>query len=431
MSKHRNYVFTWNNWNTESIEKLKETFTKEITSFICWGEEIGEEGTPHLQGYLELNAPRPITFLCGTTKKPKWLYGTRLDKRKGNQIEAINYCKKGDQSKEEWEESKSNGPNFGLNAKYTELGIKNKQGSRTDIDGIKEAAIRGGMKEVTNIASNIQQVKLAEIFLRYHEPKRTEMPTIYWLHGPTNVGKSHWARQIALSHGYTEEDIFDKDESKWFLDYDCHKCTIFNDYRGCIKFCELLKICDKWAHSVECKGGSRQFNSPLIIFTSDRAPENCYRNVGDVNQLIRRIESKGKVILLTERCYELPIRDKIIYLNDEGIYSHNAPAAPPHVKASGGLAGASLLESSGAASGAASPAVELDEEFPPALPSVPWTPEVPSKQRIHISAFAQDKDEEPQYLRNKLEEIQQAMKQCRTTTYKNCKCLTDKGCLHK
>lgn len=362
MSKHRNYVFTWNNWNEESVSKLKETLDEQVSSYICWGEEMGENETPHLQGYIELTAPRPITYMCGSTKKPKWLFGARLASRKGNQLQAINYCKKGEQSHEEWDSLGELGPNFGKNAAFTEIGVKNAQGSRNDTNGIKEAALKGGMREVTNIATNPQVIKMAEMFLRYHEPKRNTMPVIFWLWGPTNVGKSHWARQICYQLGYNEDDIFDKDESKWFHDYDGHKCTIFNDFRGGIKYNELLKICDKWPHTVECKGGSRQFNSPVIVFTSDRQPEDCYKGVGNIDQFLRRINNSevgGRVIHLVERTDSLDI---------------NAPPPPPASAPrppaawQGPLSPVSVAEWGAAVASAAATPLQ-------ALPSVPWTPD--------------------------------------------------------
>jgi len=50
------YVWTLNNYTEEEIFEISTSVfntTKKI-EYICFGKEIGDSGTPHLQGYLEL-----------------------------------------------------------------------------------------------------------------------------------------------------------------------------------------------------------------------------------------------------------------------------------------------------------------------------------------------------------------------------------------
>lgn len=61
-SGSRCYCWTLNNPTEEDVFKIVNTFQdpQYCIRFICWGEEIGEgtpgvpDGTPHLQGYMEL-----------------------------------------------------------------------------------------------------------------------------------------------------------------------------------------------------------------------------------------------------------------------------------------------------------------------------------------------------------------------------------------
>lgn len=107
---------------------------------------FGEESCPttgrcHLQYYLEFSAPiRRDTF--------HKLVGIKCDfaARKGTAGDASNYCKKGLQSHEEWDQLKHLGPNFGRLAVYHEWGELSSQGKRTDIETLRDR-IKDGLTE--------------------------------------------------------------------------------------------------------------------------------------------------------------------------------------------------------------------------------------------------------------------------------------------
>jgi len=60
----RYYVFTLNNYTDEEKRLIKKAVesktcigrTKHVITYCCYGEEKGESGTPHLQGYLECSS---------------------------------------------------------------------------------------------------------------------------------------------------------------------------------------------------------------------------------------------------------------------------------------------------------------------------------------------------------------------------------------
>ncbi len=50
---HRSWTFTWNNYTVENINTLNTYFKNYCKKYI-FQEEIGESGTPHLQGVFNL-----------------------------------------------------------------------------------------------------------------------------------------------------------------------------------------------------------------------------------------------------------------------------------------------------------------------------------------------------------------------------------------
>lgn len=85
MSKSRSYVFTINNDTFEDLDHLMDIDCK----YFCIGFEEGEEGTPHIQGYVQFE--NPISF-----KSAKNRVGTRchIEVAKGNFQQNIDYCSK-------------------------------------------------------------------------------------------------------------------------------------------------------------------------------------------------------------------------------------------------------------------------------------------------------------------------------------------------
>jgi hypothetical protein len=84
----RSYCFTLNNPNNDEIQKVKNYCVTKSQCHII-GSEIGESGTPHLQGYIRFkNAVRFTTL-------QKALGGrAHIEKCKGTEQENLDYCSK-------------------------------------------------------------------------------------------------------------------------------------------------------------------------------------------------------------------------------------------------------------------------------------------------------------------------------------------------
>lgn len=275
MSVFRNAVFTWNNYPDDVDDLL--TQLPEHT-YIVYGYEVGDSGTPHLQGYVEF--AKQVRFPSLKKRFPK----VHWEKRKGTAEQAAMYCKK---------EAK----------RIVEEGTMSRQGTRTDIDQVRQQ-LQGEeptMRAVTLTATSCQSVRFAEIFLKYHEPKRNFKPVVTWLYGGPGVGKTQRCHDDAAAKGFGDDIHMQLDTAKWWEDYDRHQVVIMDDVRS--TFCpyvRMLNILDRYACRVECKGGSRQMLAKHIYVTSDVHPELVWGNSEDKGQLLRRIDNIEQILSFTE-----------------------------------------------------------------------------------------------------------------------------------
>lgn len=263
MSKIRNCCFTIN--NPKCIEKIK-CFLKDC-KYAIFGEEIGESGTPHLQGYAEWKNSKSFNAIR------KGLENGHIETRKGTGKEAADYCKKDGKVWEHGEAPAEPGKRTDLNDTLTDI----KSGM-----SLKDCIITGSVK-------NYQGIRMAEKLLEIMELPRTTKPKVRWYYGSTGTGKSYTAKKEAEEIG---DVYYANANGKWFNGYDKHKCIIINDIRhDWKKFSDLLMFLDENPYRVETKGGMRQFLAEEIWITCPRHPRDEYRYCDeDLEQLTSRID---------------------------------------------------------------------------------------------------------------------------------------------
>ena len=64
---------------------------------------------------------------------------------------------------------------------------------------------------------------------------------------------------------------------KWWSNYFAQEDIIIEEFRGQIPMGELLMLLDRYKHTVEVKGGFRQFRGRNIIICSPMEPKLIYR----------------------------------------------------------------------------------------------------------------------------------------------------------
>lgn len=265
MARIRSWCFTLNNYTDDEYNSIINSTHR----YLVVGKEIGENQTPHLQGYVEFTSAKTLSAVKKTLGSDR----IHLEKRRGTPRQASDYCKKDND--------------------FIELGEMSSQGERTDLTEIKDMILSGTPIEEIMTEYTATYAKYRNTFkdladLAHRKLKRTEMTKGTWIHGPTGVGKSHMAFEMAGDDVYVKPS-----DGQWWDGYTGQKTVVINDFRGDIKYSELLQIIDKWPHSVPRRG--RQpipFTSEHVIITSSLPPEQVYNNLAfrdNIDQLIRRL----------------------------------------------------------------------------------------------------------------------------------------------
>lgn len=260
-SRSRNWVFTLNNFTSVDVAYLSllvEESEGRVT-YICWGEEVGEEGTPHLQGYLELKNPISLPAL----KKMIGINSMHFEQRRGTQKQAVDYCKKDGVFKE-----------FGSLRKERDRTTEHKNKILPFMDLIKAGKFEELASHPDCSAYILRHAR--DVYSIMEAPRDVNTPlNVRWYWGPTGTGKTRRAWYEANQLGGT---VYIKSGgAKWFDGYDGEENVIFDDLRSSwFEFSFLLKLLDRYPCRVETKGGSRQWKAVNIWITCPMKPEEMY-----------------------------------------------------------------------------------------------------------------------------------------------------------
>lgn len=251
MSTLTNFVFTWNNppddppiWNEEKMD------------YLVYQLEVGENGTPHLQGYCELKKRQRFE------SAKKLIHPTaHLERRRGTAAEARDYCMK--------DETRCAGPfEFG---EFTDK----KAGKRTDILNLYDAAKQGKRKaDVLDEypACYMRHYKAFAHIVSIQRPPRKERQ-VFLLIGPPGQGKTHYVRTTYPDCYVTPVDS----KGFWFDGYENHDIALIDDFSGQWPLKALLRVLHDWPEQLPCKGGFVWWNPTKIFITTNEQFSTWYR----------------------------------------------------------------------------------------------------------------------------------------------------------
>lgn len=265
MEVSKSWAFTLNNYTEGDIQLFKDL----ECNFMVFGREVGESGTPHLQGAVVFRTAKRLSGLKKIHSKCHWSPGI-------DEEACVNYCMK-DQD-------------------YF-LKDNRQQGKRSDLESFISAVKNQGKKKAV--------LEYPEVYVKFHggldklstiyyDKPRDFVPTVIWIYGPTGVGKTKY-----IYDRHNAEDIWTSlEDGRFWEGYENQEVVLLDDFRADFcKFHVLLKILDRYPYRVQVKGSSRQLNSKYMYITSPYSPYEVYssKSQEDVKQLIRRI---SKIIFL-------------------------------------------------------------------------------------------------------------------------------------
>lgn len=270
--RHRRWAFTFNNYPKSFLRKIKSKLLKKKYTYLVMGQEIGKEGTKHLQCYIEMKEGVDMAFMKKNFhKKIHWegaKYGAKCN---------VNYCKK--------------------DGIFYEWGTPKRQGIRNDITKMIECIEDGnGIRNMCRggMIKSMKSFATAERLLKYFEPprKRGFKPKIIWVYGPAGSGKNKWVDENYPDHYRPVRN--DNGSFKWWEGYDGDEVVLFDEYRAPYEqgISWFLEITDRYGNvRVEHKGGSRMMTSKVLIFTAQKSPLKTFEKFygEDLKQITRRI----------------------------------------------------------------------------------------------------------------------------------------------
>lgn len=257
--RSRGWCFTINNWTEDDFASLKQL----QHVYLVVGRERGENGTPHLQGYIHYQFPK--SFSSVKRELPK----AHIEKRQGTPEQAAEYCKK--------------------DGDYYEHGILPETSGEATKILWKTILDKAKCGDTQWIEDNYPKIWIQSSH-RLQSLRSTETALLdgdlqhEWWVGPTGTGKSRTLWELYPEH-------FQKELNKWWDGYNNAEVVAIEEWspkNECTG--SLLKIwADRYPFTGQIKGGALQKIRPRkLIVLSNYEIQDCFPDSRDNIPLMRR-----------------------------------------------------------------------------------------------------------------------------------------------
>lgn len=278
----KTWEFTLNNPTTGEEEFLKELGSE--VSYLGYGAEEGENGTPHFQGRIIFRRSYRLAQLKKLLPRAHW------EKTLASQDNL--YIKKCIAEGREFVEVDNRNP-----------------GKRNDLEALIPLCREGKFADAAN-ADPKTFAKFEQFLRRVNAIKNvstaprdpSKPPEVFWLWGPAGVGKTRavWQRECELQKNSDEFKSFGV-PSLWmsgsnltyFEGYENQDAVLIDDFRpDMCTLTTLLRMTDRYPLRVNVKHSSREWNPQRIYVTAPCGPRDFfpkYSDLGAADQLLRRL----------------------------------------------------------------------------------------------------------------------------------------------
>lgn len=268
MQRSRDWCYTLNNYT----EGERDAARLVDCVYHVFGYERGENGTPHLQGYIRFATMKSLKQAKKIFERAHW------EPRRGPLKNAIEYCMKEGDFEEKGEKPKT----------QQEKGEANKNRWRRIIEKAKE----GDEAWLEENEPDVYYKGLATF--RSHKKPKTQVlgyadedtPNEWWW-GPTGTGKSKRVWEMYPVH-------YQKEKNKWWCNYTGQETVVIEeaDPKSMEHMASFMKIwCDRYPFCGQIKGGRLDGLRPArIIVTSNYPPRDCFTNPDDLEPILRRFK---------------------------------------------------------------------------------------------------------------------------------------------
>lgn len=243
----KHWIVVINNPEGECLD-----FNPATDQYMVCGLERGEQGTQHIQGYVQFTKRRRFKYL-----KERWPRA-HIELARGSPEQNRSYCTKEGASHEHGEMLKGQGARNDLNE------IRSLIDSGATCEEIRDGHYSTYMRYQRAIISDIESCR----------PGRTTPTELHILWGDTGTGKSLWCAEN-LPRAYW------KSRGEWWDGYDGHEDVVIDEFYGWLPFDLLLRLADRYPLQVPVKGGFRKFVAKRIFITSNKPYTEWYHHGND------------------------------------------------------------------------------------------------------------------------------------------------------
>lgn len=262
-SRSRRWCLTLNHYTEAELDKLSSLPCR----YIVYGLETGQEGTPHVQGYIVFKNARRFSTLKKFLPRGHW------EIAQGSDAQNVNYCKKQDPNPYE----RGSLPIQRANANVNPQEIL----ARDPINGPR----------ILNVNRQLNGYQLEYSMLCEVERGKLKKPKIIYVYGSSGSGKSFYALKRGITE-YGKENIctirFDRSGFA-HCSNPLAECLVMMEFRpSCLDAVTFLELTDGYGLHLNIKHGSIYIRPKCLFICSILPPTEIYKE--EINrQFVRRL----------------------------------------------------------------------------------------------------------------------------------------------